>query len=338
MTDFNPTRLLRNCHVQSLGASLDLRKKLLRMRSSPVLKAARPELMHLPVDGGVWLSAHISRQPQSSGRLAILLHGWEGSVDSNYLLATADTLFRSGYDVARLNFRDHGNTHGLNSGVFHSCRLDEVVAGVAEIIKRERPSRVGLAGFSLGGNFALRVACRANELPLPLSRVVSVCPVIVPANALDMMENGWALYRHYFVRKWQRSLARKQSLWPALYDFRDEMKMSSLTDMTTSLVERYTEFDTVEQYLDGYAVAGDRLLQLAAPTTIISAADDPVVPTSDLDLLPQIPNLDLIKTRYGGHCGFLDTFSVHSWIEPQIVRLFEYNHEKQSDHEHTAAA
>ena len=101
--------------------------------------------------------------------LAILLHGWEGSAQSSYILHTGARLLAEGCDVFRLNFRDHGKTHHLNAGLFHSCRIDEVVGAVGEVAKRfpERPLIIG--GFSLGGNFALRVALRAPAAGIPLA-------------------------------------------------------------------------------------------------------------------------------------------------------------------------
>ena len=73
-------------------------------------------------------------------RLAVLLHGWEGSANSLYLLSLGQQLFDAGYDVARLNLRDHGDSHHLNSELFHSCRIAEVVGAVREL-QRQHPGK-----------------------------------------------------------------------------------------------------------------------------------------------------------------------------------------------------
>jgi len=86
----------------------------------------------------------------------VLLHGWEGRSESTYIQLLADTLYRQGVSIARLNFRDHGNTHHLNRGLFHSCRLDEVADAVRAVQDQWQPQQLFLAGFSLGGNFAIR--------------------------------------------------------------------------------------------------------------------------------------------------------------------------------------
>ena len=63
-----------------------------------------------------------------------------------------------GFEVVRLNLRDHGATHHLNRELFHSCRLPEVVGAVRALALRFPGMPLVLAGFSLGGNFMLRVA------------------------------------------------------------------------------------------------------------------------------------------------------------------------------------
>ena len=68
--------------------------------------------------------------------LVLLLHGWEGSSDSSYMCHTAARLLNAGFNVFRLNFRDHGDTHHMNEGLFHSCRLEEVVNAAREIEKK----------------------------------------------------------------------------------------------------------------------------------------------------------------------------------------------------------
>ena len=136
----------------------------------------------------------------------------KGSADSNYVLANASRLWAEGFDVLRFNFRDHGDTHHLNPGMFHSCRLDEVVLALKDWQTRlENSGQWNLCGYSLGGNFALRVALKApGRAGLNIGHVIGVCPVINPANAMRAMdESGW-IYQHYFERKWSRSHPQKE--------------------------------------------------------------------------------------------------------------------------------
>src|SRR5690606_9377221 len=142
--------------------------------------------------------------------------------------------------------------------------------------------RLTLAGFSLGGNFALRVAARAAAQSLRIDRVVAVCPVLRPHSTMEVLERGSFIYRQYFIAKWKRSLRLKQRLFPELYDFRAILAQNSLRTMTELLVERYSEFPNIDAYLNGYAIVGDALGQLEVPSHVLLALDDPIIPARDV--------------------------------------------------------
>ena len=263
--------------------------------------------------------------PGGDRKVAVLLHGWEGSADSTYMLSLAQTLFAAGHDVVRLNLRDHGATHHLNRELFHSCRLPEVVGAVQAIARRFAGRPLLLAGFSLGGNFMLRVAAHAEARHLPIERVMAVSPVLDPAVTLDTLERGFPVYHGYFVRKWSRSLSTKQLAWPGHYDFDELLKTRSLREMTRELVLAHTEYPTMEDYLAGYAITGDRLTTLAAPAIIVTALDDPIIDATDLSRLARVPRLRIMTAAHGGHCGFIENLGDHTWIDAQVVNLLSRN-------------
>lgn len=321
---FRPPTLLRNRHLQSVLASSGLRK-LKAHRVAARLEHDAHELI-LDAGEGVRLQGFLTRQtalPQSRA-LAVLLHGWEGAVNSNYVLYTGARLLDAGFDVFRLNFRDHGDTHALNPGLFHSCRLDEVVGAIADLARRVPHQRLCLAGYSLGGNFALRVASAAPGAGLELAHVATVCPVISPGAGMDAIEAAPWFYQRYFVLKWGRSLRRKQALYPQAFQFSQRELHAGLRELTRTLVDRYTDFDSLEAYLDGYSIAGTRLSGLQVPASILTAADDPVVPVDDFRKLQLPVQVRLEITERGGHCGFIQDFQLHGFAEDWITaRLTE---------------
>lgn len=252
-------------------------------------------------------------------RVAVLLHGWEGSAQSMYILSLGQQLFERGFEVVRLNLRDHGDTHHLNREIFHSCRLAEVVGAVRCIERASGGRPLYLVGFSLGGNFMLRVAAQAGEAGIRIARVVAVSPVLDPHETLEALESGLFAYHRYFVRKWCRSLLRKQAAWPGVYDFADLIRLADLRRMTDELVRRFTEFPTLGDYLQGYAITGSRLAGLEVPCRIITAADDPIIPARALERLARSPALRITLTRYGGHSGFFERLSGPTWAEARIL-------------------
>lgn len=319
--DFRPPRWLRNHHVQSMLASMGVRRGVISRRATPVV-AAEKELI-LDCGDGVRLQCFQSVPPRGNGRPAVILHGWEGSAQSLYILSLAQQLFDRGFDVLRLNMRDHGETHHLNRELFHSCRLSDVVGALRAVQAVYPAESLRLAGFSLGGNFLLRAAALAGESNLRIARVVAVSPVLDPSETLVALEQSFPGYQLYFVRKWMRSLWKKQAVWPADYDFRELARMANLRRMTAELVRSFTEFPSLEDYLNGYAITGSRLSRLEVPARVITSLDDPIIPAGSLQRLARAASLQMTVTRYGGHCGFLERFSGPTWVERRIVAEFE---------------
>jgi uncharacterized protein len=316
---FRPPWWLHNRHLQSIVPSLPVRRRAMAHVLAPLLDASR--MMLLDCGAGVRLQAFHAvpdaapRGGAAVSRLVVLLHGWEGSADSIYVLSLAQQLFARGFEVLRLNLRDHGATHHLNRELFHSCRLPEVVGAVRHVQSLFPTRLLHLAGFSLGGNFMLRVGAQADAAGLTIAKILAISPVLDPVATLHALENGFSAYERYFLRKWTRSLALKEAAWPKDYDFSALRRERSVRRITAELVHRYTEFASLEEYLDGYAIVGPRLAHLAVPATIITALDDPIIPARDLERLAPTATLRVIATRHGGHCGFMERTGVCTWAE-----------------------
>jgi predicted alpha/beta-fold hydrolase len=298
-------------------ASTGARRGPIVRRAAAVVAAEKTIL--LDCGDGVRLQCFHSSPPMSTGRPVILLHGWEGSAQSLYVLSLAQQFFERGFEVVRLNLRDHGDTHHLNRELFHSCRLPEVVGAVRSLQRLFRGQSLNLVGFSLGGNFVLRVAAQAAEASLNIEKVIAVSPVLDPTTTLVALEQGMPTYQWYFVRKWMRSLLKKQAVWPGDYDFGEIGRLVNLRRMTAELIRRFTDFATLDDYLNGYSITGSRLARLEVPANIITALDDPIIPAHSLERLARPTCLQLTVTRFGGHCGFLERLAGPSWVERRIV-------------------
>jgi len=314
---YRAPRWLRNPHLQSVLSSSLRQAAGLRMLERT--GATTTEHIVDAGDGVRLLGLHSSLPHRKARGMVLLLHGWEGSADSTYLLSLSQTLFENGFEVVRLNLRDHGATHHLNRELFHSCRIDEVVGALAEVATRFAPSALGIAGFSLGGNFALRVALRAPAAGIPLAWVFAVCPVISPHAGLASIESAPWFYETYFLRKWRRSLQRKQAHFPDAELFSRSELRGSLRALTRDLVLRHTDFGSLDNSLAGSSIAGDRLAALTIPATILTAADDPVIPVANFRELTLAADTELTIVPHGGHCGFIRDLSLRSWAEDFLV-------------------
>ncbi|MCZ6641031.1 MAG: alpha/beta fold hydrolase [Gammaproteobacteria bacterium] len=306
---FNPPWGLHSPHVQTLMSSLG-RKSWARRRAHEVIGQARETILQCA--DGVRLQAWLSDQ-SGTAPTVIIIHGWLGSADSSYVLSASAELWQCGFNVVRLNLRDHGDTAHLNEELFHSARTREVVDAVRQICAHNAPEACGVLGFSLGGNFALRIG-RATGLP-----TLAVCPAIDPTDTMNAIDNGWMGYRAYFVRKWHRALWSKQQAFPDRFEFGKAFSLRSVTTLTDLFVSRYTPYDDTPEYLAHYTLTGDALADTQA--TIVMAADDPVIPKRGFANLPG--GIEVIEMAHGGHCGFVNNRRSASWLDHFASAFFQ---------------
>ena len=133
--------------------------------------------------------------------------------------------------------------------------------------------------------------------------------MISPRAGLASIENAPWFYEHYFMHKWRGSLRRKQALFPQSNFFTKAELRASMRELTRSMVLRHTDFGALENYLDGYSIADDSLASLNIPATILTAADDPVIPVAEFRALTLAPTTELTIVAHGGHCGFIRDLS-----------------------------
>lgn len=320
---YRAPRWLRNPHLQSALSSMPMR----RTGGLRALERTGAVTTGHIVDAGEGVrlfglhSIVPGRDPKG---LVLLLHGWEGSIESAYMRHTAAHLLGEGFDVFRLNFRDHGETHHLNEGLFHSCRLAEVVQAAKWVAEKFAAPAFLAAGYSLGGNFVLRLALAAPAAGIPLRYAAAVCPVVDPSAVMRALETGPAVYHWYFMRKWRSSLRKKRALFPRHHDFDDATLAQDMRGLTRWLVRQHTDMLGVEEYFNGYAVAGGRLASLQVPVSVLAAADDPIIPIDSLHALQLPAHSTLEVAEHGGHCGFIEGPSLRGFAERWVgLRLNE---------------
>jgi predicted alpha/beta-fold hydrolase len=151
--------------------------------------------------------------------------------------------------------------------------------------------------------------------------VVAIGPVIDPAATMRAMELGMRFYERYFERKWSLALRSKQGVF-RLYAEEKWHDIRGLRERTHYLATRHAGFLSADEYFAGYSIAGERLAPLRVPSTLLTSADDPVVPVADFAGLPRNPAIELIISKYGGHCGFLKNWKFESIAEDLTAERF----------------
>ena len=100
---FSPPLLLQNRNLQTTLASLWPRRLMASRRARPLLRHSRELILNCG-DGIRLLGAYSARADNRRG-LVTLIHGWEGSSNSGYILSAAGVLFASGYNASWADYR-----------------------------------------------------------------------------------------------------------------------------------------------------------------------------------------------------------------------------------------
>lgn len=319
--EFKPHWALRGAMLQSILATKSPRRRRWLKRDGLMEAHAQHHL--IDAGDGVRLGGYHSPQPAgaSTRGLVVLIHGWEGSHESSYLYSMACAVYAAGYDVFRLNLRDHGDSHHLNREFFHSARIDEVLGTIKAVQTFGTTTPLYVIGFSLGGNFALRVGLHGPAAGVQPRIAIGISPAINPRATMQAIDDGPALFRWYFTDKWRKTVHAKKAAWPDT-DISGLLDGKNLMAITTAFAERQTEYRALDPYFAEYTLDHEMLYASPTPLAIITARDDAVVPIDDfIGLRVQRSLIACELTQHGGHCGFIENFSLDCWSERRVLQL-----------------
>jgi predicted alpha/beta-fold hydrolase len=294
-----------------------------RQRRFPDLPPAVAREFQVARDARVRADCHW--QPTPTRHLTILLlHGLEGSSDAHYMLGMADKAWRAGCNVVRLNQRNCGGTEHLAPGLYHSGLTADPLAVLHELRDRDGLGAFGIAGYSLGGNLALKLAGELGDAGLPeLGAVAAVSPVIeleACMQAIEQRQNR--IYEWNFCRNLQGRMRRKERHVPGAFDLGGLWKVWSIRAFDDRYTAPHHGFEGASDYY--YRASAMRVIhQIRRPALIVSAADDPFVPPH-IFAAPAVadnPHIHTIVTTSGGHCGFVAEPNGYDgyWAEKTVI-------------------
>jgi predicted alpha/beta-fold hydrolase len=240
----------------------------------------------------------------------LLLHGLEGSADAHYMRGIADKAWARGYNVVRLNQRNCGGTEHLSEGVYHSGLTADPKAVLRELIDTDRLPAIAVAGYSLGGNLALRTAGEfGDRAPAAVKAFAAVSPTLDLASCVEALERASnRIYQWNFMRGLKARIRRKAVLYPALYGterLRGMRTVRQFDDVYTAPMSGFR--DAADYYHRASAL---RVIErVRVPTLIVAADDDPFVPVEQFrdPAVTGNSSVRVIVTQHGGHCGFVET-------------------------------
>jgi predicted alpha/beta-fold hydrolase len=312
---FVPRRGLRGAHRQTLAGHFLPRRNLL----------PEPERRLFAVEEGVQVRCDCHWQAdRRSSAAVVIVHGLEGSSESGYVIGTGNKAWSAGMSVVRMNVRNCGGTERLAPTLYHSGLSSDVGAVVKELIANDGLERIGVAGFSMGGNLVLKLAGEwGAAAPRDVKAVATVCPAVdLAAGAAALHRWSNRIYEWRFLISLWRSIGKKTRLFPEIFRQPRWRALRSLRDFDDEVTARYCGFAGAEDYY-ARASASPLLARIALPTLVIHAQDDPFI-----QLLPETraalaanPQVRLLETAYGGHCAFVgeDDEDDGRWAERRLV-------------------
>lgn len=317
---FMPHRILKQGDAQTLGAYLWPRRFRARDHT-------RDEERLFQVDPESQVLARCRWQPDRTAQPTLVIwHGMEGSTASSYMLTTANKAFRAGFNVVRVNFRNCGETEHLSPTIYHAGLTSDLRAVIDELIARDHLSHLFIAGFSLGGNMALKLAGEYGDDPPPqVKGIVAISPSVNLRLSTSLMARGrnW-IYQQDFLRRLKNRIRVKEKLFPDLYDSTGLRHVRSIEQFDDLYVAPAFGFAGASDY---YAKASSLpfISRIRIPTLIIHAEDDPFIPFEPLrdPSIAANPYVLLIATERGGHVAFLSSTPGEDrfWAESRLVEF-----------------
>jgi hypothetical protein len=286
---------------------------------------AEERLFEIAPDTKILGHCHWQAEPKKHPTL-VLIHGLEGSSESLYMLGCAEKGVAAGFNVIRLNQRNCGGTERLTPTLYNSGLSGDYRAVVLELIARDALPEIFVAGFSMGGNLALKMAGEfADAPPAALRGVIGVCPAMdlaLGADALDSPRN-W-LYRWNFVRSLKDRYRRKAALFPERYSLDGLDRVRTIREFDDVITAPHCGYRDADDYY--FRASALRVVErIRVPTLILIALDDPIVPFAPFrdPAITGNSNITVVAPEAGGHCGFVSRHSGDErfWAEARVVEF-----------------
>ncbi len=316
---FKPRRPFLGGHAQTLAGNF-----LPRRKSLPP-----PEERLFQVEPDVQVLCHCHWQANRAAAMTlIIVHGLEGSSESQYVLGTGGKAWAAGMNVVRMNMRNCGGTEQLGPTLYNSSMSADVGHVAQALIEQDALQKLAFAGFSMGGNLVLKLLGEwGANAPPQVKAGIGVSPAMDLAASADALHDpANRLYEWKFLWGLRRRMLRKAALYPGRYDVSYLRGLRSLREFDNEITARYCGFRDAQDYYT-QAAASRVLDNIAVPTLIIHAKDDPfirVLPET-LEKLERNSHITYVETEQGGHCAFLADANGYDgrWAERHAIAFIQ---------------
>lgn len=315
---FNPPRWMSAVHFQIIGS------RLLRTRAGVKLARERietPDGDFLDLDFATVGTVNV----ETASSVVLVLHGLEGSAESKYALETYRQLAAMDVAAVGLNFRSCGGELNRTARLYHSGETGDCRFVLKKLSGKYPSHRIGVIGFSLGGNVLLKYLGEKVEIPTNLVAAAAVSVPFDLAAGADYLELGYGrFYRWRLLRSLRAKVLAKSGLVGGLVDMNRVSRAITFREFDDAATAPLHGFRGVEDY---YSRSSSKqfLSSIELPTLLLHSDDDPFLPPSSVPRMEVEENdhLQAVFTALGGHVGFMQgrLWKPDFWAERTVSRF-----------------
>ncbi|MEI8300571.1 MAG: alpha/beta fold hydrolase [Chlamydiota bacterium] len=293
--DFKPLLFFSGCHAQTILGSLTSFHKAPKSVCHFII---------LPDNDCLTMEICTPKKWRADDPTVVLLHGLCGSHKSNYLQRLAKKFYKRGFRSVRLNLRGCGSGRGYSKFLYHCGSGDDVIYALKELKKNSPESKITLIGFSLGGNIALKLTGDLGEAAKDLlAQVIAVNPPAdLKASVRLIGQPKNQIYERYFIRLLRADVHYRHQRFGLLHV--NIPYNMSIFEFDEYYVAPQIGYKSAFEYYENCSAKGV-MGKITIPCQVLFAEDDPII-DSDIFKEMKLPaNIEVIKTRKGGHLGFI---------------------------------
>ena len=316
---YRPSWWLPGGHAQTIWGRFARVRPRLRLRTECLIApdGDNVEIHELPAE---------PRAPR-----VLMLHGLEGSLRSHYVGGVFEQARARRWGAVLMVHRGCGTAPNVARRFYHSGETSDLAFVFRALSARYAGVRWCAAGVSLGGNVLLKWLGELGSSVDP--RIAAAAAVSVPydleAGSRHIARGFARVYDRRFLKSLKRKALAKLERYPDLFDrarLEGARTIFEFDDALTAPVHGFR--DAVDYYTRSSAIRF--LRHITVPTLLLSATDDPFLPSRVLERVTveasSNPNLELEITTGGGHVGFVSgptPWRARYYAEERMFRFFD---------------
>jgi len=316
INDYKPPFLLRNNYINTLYPYF--------FRKFEPIKYHRKRVHTVDNDFFDVDFSLLKNPPHQPRKLAIIIHGLEGSSHSQYMKGHTIALNNAQYDVAAINFRSCSGQINITKRLYHSGFTEDLHYFINNYSATYE--RIYIIGFSMAGNMVLKYVSDAiYKLSNKIKAIVAVsAPIDLKGSSNEFKKTRNKIYDYNFLNSLIDKVKEKHGQFPDAFSLEDLKKIKTLYDFDDYFTAPMHDFESADDYHEK-SNAEQFLSNIKIPSLLINSRDDSFLSIKcyPYEQANESDYLYLLTPEYGGHLGFANFRSSDYWIESQVVDFLD---------------